>query len=184
MLEIKLLEVCFQPVPRGRAGPERPFPSNSVIQHSRKLPCEPSHLPAHGSCDASDFFRPFANPQLITHLLFQSSGGVIIVRAMCSRYAALPQYAALFVSRLPATGLAGNIKPEGRNRHTGAAAVHLCHIEHSQVHGPQFYKHGSITKSSLLSGLQASLNRILTFTQILYQMFSKEQGQSESVFFR
>lgn len=49
-----------------------------------------------------------------------------------------------------------------------AAAVNLCHVEPSQVQGPQFRKYRSITQSSLVSALQANLSRILMFIYILY----------------
>lgn len=146
------------------------FLSNSVSQHCSSLFgigleiwCESFHPPAHGCCCvASDSFRPFANTQLITHLLFQSC------TELRGNYSAGDSSSQLRLAsvcrslcwRLPGTGMDGNIKQEGRNRHIRAAAVHWRHAELSQVHGPQLHKYGSITQSSLVSGLQTSLSRI------------------------
>lgn len=95
--------------------------------------------------------------------------GVIIVRVICS--GAPPHIASVCGSlcqRLPGTGMDGNIKQQGKKQHIRAAAVYWRHAEPSQVHRPQFHKYGSITQSSLVSGLQARLCRIcLIFQTVL-----------------
>ncbi len=117
---------------------------------------------------------------LICHSKVVGSCGLIIVWVICS--GAPPPLASVCGSlcqRLPGTGMDGNIKQAGRNRRIRAAAVHwhhtrldvlipdltvlLIHMRETgllQVHGPQFCKYGSITQSSLVSDLQASLSRI------------------------
>lgn len=105
---------------------------------------------------------PFANTQLITNLLFQSC------TELWGNYSAgdsgsqphLAWVCRSLCQWLPGTGMDRNIKQEGRNRHIRAAAVHWRHTELSQVHGPQLHKYGSITQSSLVSGLQTSLSKI------------------------
>lgn len=170
--EMKLLGVFFQLVPRGMAEPGRTFPlwfSEPALQQplwdqaGNLVRIFPSLCSWLFLCHVWFFPNPLQmhNWLLIYYSKVAQGCGVIIVRVICS--GAPPRIASVCGSlcqRLPGTGMDGNIKQQGKKQHIRAAAVYWRHAESSQVHRPQFHKYGSITQSSLVSGLQARLCRI------------------------
>lgn len=164
--------VC-SPFPEAHQSQKEHFLSNSVSQQCSSLFWDQSGnilwiFPSSSSwlvrrCVESDCF-PSANTQLIADLLFQSC-----TERQCN-------YSAGGVQKRSAPPLLGvhislsaaqrnrrgwEYQTGVRNRQIRAAAVHWRHAERSQV--PWFHKNGSITWSSLVSGLQASLSGIVIF---------------------
>lgn len=169
--------------PGARRSQKEHFRFNSVSQHCSSL---------FGIClkilvwiFASSFFIVVVVVVVVLHLILSDllqthnwlvicysrvaqSCRVIIVHTICS--GAPPRLSMrISLSAAPWNRRGWEYQTGGkRQAHKSSCSSLTSHWACSQVHGPLFHKYGSITQSSLVSGLQAGLSRIWTFIYILY----------------